>query len=49
MFFLFPLYIFGLSIVGSIAIYVGVIPLFILLVTTAVINVLQVSCGNLPR
>ena len=43
MFFLFPLYIFGLSLIGPVAIYLGFVPLFLLLVVVIVVNVVQNS------
>ncbi len=41
MFFLLPLYIFGLSLIGPIAIYIGFIPPFALLVLVVIINIVQ--------
>lgn len=47
MFFLFPLYIFGLSLIGPVAIYIGFLPLFVLLLVVVFINVLQNHKPNL--
>ncbi|XP_059085328.1 sodium-dependent phosphate transport protein 2A-like isoform X2 [Tigriopus californicus] len=41
MFFLFPLYIFGLSLIGPFAIYIGFLPLLILSILIGLINVAQ--------
>lgn len=40
-FFLLPLYVFGLSLLGPVAVYVGVIPLIVFVATISLINVLQ--------
>ena len=41
MFFLLPLYTFGLSLIGPIAIYIAFLPLLAILVVVVLINVLQ--------
>jgi hypothetical protein len=43
MFFLFPLYVFGLSLIGPVAIYIGFLPLLFLMVVVVLINVAQVK------
>jgi len=41
MFFIIPLYIFGLSMAGPVALYIGVLPLVTIFLLAIVINVLQ--------
>ena len=50
MFFLLPLYAFGLSLIGPVAIYVAFLPLLALLAIVVLINVLQEKRPkSLPR
>ena len=49
MFFLFPLYIFGLSLIAPVAIYIGFLPLFVIFLLVIGINVVQAKKpGMLP-
>jgi len=41
MFFLIPLYIFGLSLAGSVAMYIGLVPLGLAIFAVIIVNVLQ--------
>ena len=45
-FFIIPLYIFGLSMAGPIALYIGVLPILSLAILVVILNVLQVKIPN---
>ena len=45
-FFIIPLYIFGLSLAGPIALYIGVLPILSLAILVVILNVLQAKIPN---